>query len=339
MRLPVTVPLSTKDGTSNKNARLTNCLKETTKRGDKAVVRPGLVLDVQASGVGNGLVAFNGELVSVYGSTVGVGAGGDWVKVSSEIGLAGNVHTNGTWAFNSSTGKRSSDGLTWASYGNAGSPPENDARFPVGNDWYGIQSSVPRVVKSVDNMDNWSAVGNLPAGSWAGTGGTLAYANGVLYAYDGEHVWQSSDLGATWGASSPAVLGLSNPGYYWYEGGTLYLFDAINQVVDYSTDFMNFTEVGMMVSVWSIGHYSAGLFYGYDTVTGHVFTVPASNLAATPAVIGTVSPDLTGGQYQGVPFYVNGTLFVWGVDGIYVRSIPTAGTVTGSNFDFAQSST
>jgi len=73
MRLPVTPQISTKDGVSNKNARLTNCLKESKKGGDKTVVRPGLVLDAQASGVGNGLVAFNGELVSVYGANLTAG--------------------------------------------------------------------------------------------------------------------------------------------------------------------------------------------------------------------------------------------------------------------------
>ena len=73
MRLPVVPQISTKDGVSNKNARLTNCLKESKKGGDKAVVRPGLVLDAQASGVGHGLVVFNNELVSVYGATLGFG--------------------------------------------------------------------------------------------------------------------------------------------------------------------------------------------------------------------------------------------------------------------------
>lgn len=73
MRLPLTAQISTKDGLSNKNARLTNCLKEVKKSGEKAVVRPGLSLDAQASGVGNGLVVFNNELVSVYGATLGFG--------------------------------------------------------------------------------------------------------------------------------------------------------------------------------------------------------------------------------------------------------------------------
>ena len=71
MRLPVTPQISTKDGTSNRNARLTNCLKESKKGGDKAVVRPGLVLDATASGLGHGLAVFDNHLISVYGSTLG----------------------------------------------------------------------------------------------------------------------------------------------------------------------------------------------------------------------------------------------------------------------------
>lgn len=90
MRLPLTPPLDTRDGVSAKNARLTNCLKESKKGGDKAVVRPGLVLDAVASGVGNGLVVFNNELVSVYGATLGVGfistpAGVDKQDVTGEF--------------------------------------------------------------------------------------------------------------------------------------------------------------------------------------------------------------------------------------------------------------
>lgn len=85
MRLPITPQLSTKDGVSNKNARLTNCLKESKKSGEKAVVRPGLVLDATASGVGNGLVRFNDELVSVYGATLGIGVSEGTSPVTEDI--------------------------------------------------------------------------------------------------------------------------------------------------------------------------------------------------------------------------------------------------------------
>lgn len=70
MRLPITPQISTKDGVSAKNARLTNCLKESKKGGDKAVVRPGLVLDDTYTGIGNGLIPFDGRLLVIYDDTV-----------------------------------------------------------------------------------------------------------------------------------------------------------------------------------------------------------------------------------------------------------------------------
>ncbi len=70
MRLPIVPQISTKDGTTNKNARLTNCLKEVTKLGEKAVVRPGLVLDSTYTGIGNGLIPFDGRLLVIYDDTV-----------------------------------------------------------------------------------------------------------------------------------------------------------------------------------------------------------------------------------------------------------------------------
>ena len=75
MRLPVAPQLSTKDGVSNKNARLINTLKETAAQGEFATVRPGLVTAATSTGNGNGIVCFNGELVSVYGATLGTGVG------------------------------------------------------------------------------------------------------------------------------------------------------------------------------------------------------------------------------------------------------------------------
>lgn len=70
MRLPIVPQLSTKDGTSNKNARLTNCLKESKKTGDKAVVRPGLLLSDTYTGLGSGLIPFDGRLLVIYDDTV-----------------------------------------------------------------------------------------------------------------------------------------------------------------------------------------------------------------------------------------------------------------------------
>ena len=73
MRLPIASPLVSRDGAANKDARLTNMLKESDGGKELAVVRPGLELIAAGTGVGGGLVAFNGELVSVYGTTLGAG--------------------------------------------------------------------------------------------------------------------------------------------------------------------------------------------------------------------------------------------------------------------------
>ena len=69
MRLPIASPLVSRDGAANKDARLTNMLKESDGGRELAVVRPGLVLDAVASGMGNGLVAFGNDLIGVYGTT------------------------------------------------------------------------------------------------------------------------------------------------------------------------------------------------------------------------------------------------------------------------------
>lgn len=72
MRLSVLPNISTKDGTSNKNARLTNMLKVSGPK-DIAEIRPGLVDSATTTGAAGGLVSFNDELISVYGTTLGKG--------------------------------------------------------------------------------------------------------------------------------------------------------------------------------------------------------------------------------------------------------------------------
>mgnify|MGYP001590774954 CR=1 FL=1 len=75
MRLPIVPPLSTKDGISNKNARMTNVLREW----EKAVIRPGLsTIDTLEGGNGAGLATFgtlsgvaaDDQLVAINGDTI-----------------------------------------------------------------------------------------------------------------------------------------------------------------------------------------------------------------------------------------------------------------------------
>jgi len=77
MRIAVTPQLSTKDGESNKNARMTNALVEKNPTGAVfGAIRPGLVVLGTSSGEGHGVVEFNGMLLAVYGDTLIINDGG-----------------------------------------------------------------------------------------------------------------------------------------------------------------------------------------------------------------------------------------------------------------------
>jgi probable HAF family extracellular repeat protein len=77
MRLPLIAPLESRDGSSNKDSRMTNALAESEEGGSVAVVRPGLTRVAQSTGNGNGLVAFNDQLIAITGSSIG------WLEQSS----------------------------------------------------------------------------------------------------------------------------------------------------------------------------------------------------------------------------------------------------------------
>ena len=96
MRLTLTSDIDSRDGVSAKDERLTNMLSETDKDVTFTVVRPGLVLDAQASGVGHGLVVFNNELVSVYGATLGFGVDPSVEAVVVAFDSSGTKSVSGT---------------------------------------------------------------------------------------------------------------------------------------------------------------------------------------------------------------------------------------------------
>lgn len=75
MRIPLTPQISTKDGLSNKNARLFNMLKEASKTSEKAVIRPGLVLSNSYTGIGSGLIVFDGRLLVANAGIISDGNG------------------------------------------------------------------------------------------------------------------------------------------------------------------------------------------------------------------------------------------------------------------------
>ena len=73
MRIPLAGELDSRDGTSNRDERLTNVLSETDEGVTLAVVRPGLATIATASGAGGGETVFNETLITVYGTTLGFG--------------------------------------------------------------------------------------------------------------------------------------------------------------------------------------------------------------------------------------------------------------------------
>lgn len=73
MRLNLAQNVDSRDGTTNKDTRLTNVLKEIDHEAELAVVRPGLVSIAMASGNGRGVTRFGDRLISVYGTTLGYG--------------------------------------------------------------------------------------------------------------------------------------------------------------------------------------------------------------------------------------------------------------------------
>lgn len=74
MRLPLVSNIDSRDGTANKDERLTNVLMENDEGVAMACVRPGLATIATASGVGGGETVFNETLITVFGTTLGFGA-------------------------------------------------------------------------------------------------------------------------------------------------------------------------------------------------------------------------------------------------------------------------
>jgi hypothetical protein len=73
MRLQLVSDIDSRDGSSNKDERLTNALAEKDGKAVYACIRPGLNQVATESGVGNGLTCFGGTLISVYGTVLGYG--------------------------------------------------------------------------------------------------------------------------------------------------------------------------------------------------------------------------------------------------------------------------
>jgi len=175
MRLPIVHQISTKDGVSNKNARLTNVLKETRKTGDLAVLRPGLEFADTYPGLGNGLIIFDGRLLVIGDDTIYDAEWGDfwWPLDSSEW----DVSVTYTWGdfvwYN---------GELWASIagGNVGNTPAAGA--------YWSSSYETQTYNASDTYD---------------IGQPVTYNGVTYYSYRSSNTGNTPDSSSYWGLTAP----------------------------------------------------------------------------------------------------------------------------------------
>lgn len=84
MKLPLISDIDSRNGVLDKDARLTNVLAEVDNDSGIATVRPALESVSSNTGSGNGLVEFEGVLISTFGTVLGFGA------TPSSIGTVAN---------------------------------------------------------------------------------------------------------------------------------------------------------------------------------------------------------------------------------------------------------
>lgn len=280
MRLPVVPQISTKNGTSNKNARLTNCLKESKKSGDKAVIRPGLVLDAQASGVGNGLVVFNNELVSVYGATLGFG-----VEPATEF-------TTGL--------KNISDQLlSIIEFGGEYLCHSGDMLYRTAD----FVTFTPLVASSIYEIGN------------AATNGTTAHC--YFYNLDTDDEGFLS-VNTSFVASEAAVLGWGNERIIY--GGGKYLVNKTTTKSATSTDGISWTEGTATTALTDVAYaYGNGVYVrtglNFPGSTGLYAQTSSDGLLWSSAVLIKLAP-VTNGTYSSTRRFVfaNGVFMYGGLD-------------------------
>lgn len=356
MRLPVVPNVSTKDGVSNKNARLTNCLKETTKRGDKAVVRPGLVLEAEGSGVGGGLVAFDNDLVSVYGTTLGFSVtpgGGGWSSATpitfdalgdtcsgSQVVWDGSMFVAlvndtdaGYFIYNNST-----DGISFgyqAAYPGTQTSIHGFIALGAKNGYtYAWDAGdKTRLYRSANSGVSWTSLSTPPLTLGGGEYFSCLWYGTDLYAWNttSAQTCKSTDSGATWGA---AYAGSGIVGYPL--GGYLYSVNGSNQIIRSNDVFLTSSVVstppitvygmtadGTTMYIWN----SSYVFY--SSTDGSTFTLlgaPAYSFAPIGVVV------------------ANGTLYFFEGGQVFTltpaaATIPALATIATGLYDFAQSST
>ncbi len=152
MRFKVVPSLSTKDGTSNRNARLTNTLKEASTSGERAIIRPGLVVSTSYGGLGNGLIAFNRNLLTIVDDQVQFDEF-TWMDLDATDWNSGTSYVAGNWVWY--------NGILWVSV----DANSNQAPFLNSTHW-----------RTIYEIPDWDAGTAYAIGDLVVYGGTLYYS-------------------------------------------------------------------------------------------------------------------------------------------------------------------
>lgn len=360
MRIPVVAQISTKDGVSNKNARLTNCLKESKKGGDKAVVRPGLVLDAQASGVGHGLVVFNNELVSVYGATLGLNTeaatGGGTLSVVTDtidsfcttyccrnIGgtewLVGGLNTDTElgelYLYDSSDDSTTAITLGMATY-DMKTIAYSGTTVVVATRPETFGGGTPKLIKASSSVLTFSTVSGLtgidPFAVKYGGGKFVSISTGIGNSY----IHWSDDDGATWSEDSIAE---SDGRELLFDGTSWWFFfgdGSADMVVYKTTDFVTFS----LQSITGIPALTAPSYCSYANGTyyliGNFLYTSSDGLAWTAtATVMSVVVQGSDGEIYGARAATDKLYSVSGVTVTEITSTAFTGTyrVIDSNDD------
>lgn len=400
MRLPIASPLVSRDGAANKDARLTNMLKESDGGRELAVTRPGLNLQVDLSGVGNGLVVFNDELIGVYGTTAYLLS--PFETISGVMPTAGSFWAAPVWngtvycsvAASTAYAAISTDGKGW-----------RRTSLPVSRGWCAVEwngsvfcaiagnvatdkcatspDGITWTERTMSSTHAWSEI------AWDGTAFCATVADSTVAAVSADGVtWSdvtlpseshggicsidntllvspkryqasdfvsiSADQGATW--SQVAISGLNtNNGYsFGVFGDRVFLFPSSYNVQTTTSSAFVSNDFGMTwesMSIPPVDYVSkgAGNSYRFVTTGSVASSAPPISIGLTTTngetwdtfdlpqtdVIGTLVDDIWNGAGSDGNGFALVTFSYGGAASI--PNLVTIGTVSGTHFDFAQS--
>ena len=285
MRLPVIGNISTKDGATNKNARLTNMLAEQKKNGTTlATVRPGLNALATSSGNGNNLVCFGGELVNIYGNTVykTVPVGGAGAEYSINYLPVSDYWNHVIWngskfcAVGYTYSATSTDGLTWE-YGSMPfsalwcSVAWNGTIFCAVMSGLSVYSPYTHACATSSDGVTWTTR-ELPTNDEEDENGNSDIAsNGSLFvtaAYDSAGTIYTSSDGITWTPrSAPTQFGGYGGRFAYGNGKFVGLVSALG------TTYCTTSSDGI---TWSAATTPSVTIYGRPSFENNIFVVPSS---------------------------------------------------------------